>query len=103
MLARTPIVTLFFRFVASREPMESYNWSSFAHCACGQFVREEGIDTRDRDVYRAIWGRYEDDPLTPLGAPHAASLNAIAYGDGGPHSWTFGALRQRLDAMGYGG
>lgn len=102
MLARTPVQNLFYEYVANRDPCDSYLWSSFAHCACAQFVREENIDTREREVYRLVWGRYKDDPLTPLGALNSDSLNAIAYGDGNPCGWTFGALRRRLETAGYG-
>jgi hypothetical protein len=102
MLARTPIQTLFYRYVAARDPSDHYLWTSWPHCACGQFVREENIDTNDREMYHAIWGRYPDDEVTPCTEWHPASLNAIARGDGSALGWTFGALRVRLEAAGYG-
>lgn len=99
MLARTPIYTLFYQYVCKRDPNERYYWSDYGNCACAQFVRDEGIDTSDSEIYRAIWGRCHLD-LTFSTAPD--SLNGIAYGSNRSAFWTFGTLRERLEDAGYG-
>jgi len=103
MLARTSIETRFYDYVCRRDPSGYYDWANFANCACGQFLREEGIEIgNDRNLYYRVWGRYPDCSLTPLGEANAGSLNLIAYGNGDVSGCTWGALRERLEAAGYG-
>jgi len=102
MLAKTPIQTLFYDYVAGRDPNDRYEWASFQRCACAQFLREENIEL-DGKLYQVVWGIGQGMPsLTDFSGAAAGSLNAIAYGDGTPDDWNFGALRRRLEAAGHG-
>lgn len=102
MLKRLTVQEQFYHYVAGRDPTEKYLWSSFQQCACGQFMRDREINVIvDPDMYRIIWGRYENE--STLIAASSDSLNGLAYGNGTEDDWTWGALRQRLEDAGFSG
>lgn len=100
MLARTPIGTRFYNYVSGQNPNDWYHWPNMATCACGKFIMDEKIELNDQE-FEAVWGRERSAPMTRLGDLNPSSLNVIAYGHGFRDDWTFGKLRERLDAAGY--
>jgi hypothetical protein len=69
-------------YAATKDPEESYRYTSRADCACAQFARHIGLYDD--------WSGYGTLPLW-------GTLNQIAMGHGA-HDWTWGKLKERLDA-----
>jgi len=108
MLAKLPIEQQFYNWVASKDPNETYDYTSTIECACGRFAIEAlGMQPYTRE-YMEMWDifYFGDGPNFWLDARSSelfvpispTALNSIARGLGAcPEQWTYGKLRARLE------
>ena len=101
MLAKTPIGTRFYRWVAAQPPEREYQPALSTDCACGCFMQDEFGISRE-DAARSFSNYFHEmgygEPIYSHTDPSLVDFWREFNGIAVVGESTYGALRQRLEA-----
>ena len=104
MLAKTPIKQRFYNWVCAQPPEQTYNYQSCRDCACALFLIQElhknplsVVVSRQFPNYHVLQNELPENDATIREVWEM--FDDIARGNEDHVEWTFGKLRQRIEAQ----